>query len=171
MSLLKIGDAARLLNVKRLREVLDYDPATGLFRWRIQPAARFNVGDIAGTIRKDGYCSIEIDGHLYLAHRLAWFYFYGKWPDGELDHRHGKEAGNGIANLRELTHQENQQNRRRAHKTNKTGLLGVSKWRHLFAATINANKKRYHLGYFKTAEEAHAAYLEAKRRLHHSGTL
>ena len=91
----------------------------------------------------------------------------------EIDHINGNRTDNRIANLRAVTRGGNMQNQRRAHASNTSGLLGVyykpknKKW----AAQIQANKKRMNLGLFKTAEEAHTAYLKAKRELHDTCTI
>jgi hypothetical protein len=171
VSLLKISDAARLLNVERLRQVLNYDPGTGIFTWKIQPHARFRVGDVAGATRQDGYIHITVDKVHHLAHRLAWLHVSGEWPTQTIDHINGIKNDNRIANLREFSTGQNQQNRRKPHKTNKVGLLGVTWQAGRFCANIQINKKKIWLGRFDTADEAHAAYIDAKRRLHEGCTI
>jgi hypothetical protein len=164
-------EAMTTLTVERLREVLDYNPDTGVFLRRLGNGRGMKAGDIAGWVDSAGYRRICVDGRIYSAHRLAWLYVHDRWPVGDLDHRHGKEAGNGIANLREVSESENMQNQRRAQRHNKTGLLGVSPYYRKFRAAITVDGKQNYLGYFETAELAHAAYLEAKRRLHPAGML
>jgi hypothetical protein len=155
-----------MLTAERLRELLDYNPETGIFRWNV--AAR--AGTVVGCLNR-GYRVIRVDRMLYRAHRLAWLHVYGCWPTDEIDHINGIKDDNRLANLREVTCAENQQNRRSARTDNKTGLLGVSSSQGGFQAQIKVNCKLFFLGRFATAELAHAAYLEAKRRLHPAGML
>lgn len=110
----------------------------------------------------------------YFAHRLAWLIYYGTWPKDQIDHIDGDRSNNRIANLREATHDENCENQHRAQSDNyTTGLLGASfdKRKRVFRASIMVKKVVYRLGTFKTAEEAHQAYLAAKRQLHAFNTL
>lgn len=163
------------LTASRLREVLDYNPLTGQFFWRVFRSGRALAGQQAAREPKcHGYSAIFVDGYLYAAHRLAWLHVTGEWPKGLIDHRDGNKANNVFSNLRDVSFNANMENRRKAHSNNRSGLLGVSiqnKGRRRFQARIQVNKRLMSLGYFKTAEEAHAAYLEAKRRLHEGCTI
>lgn len=155
------------LPAARVRELLHYDKATGRFTWLVsRPGAP--AGSEAGTINNNGYRLIAVDGVRYRAHRLAWLWVKGVWPAGEIDHRNTKRSDNRWRNLRQATFEHNQQNRRRALRTNRLGLLGVSKAGCRFRATIFYGGKDRHLGTFDTAAEAHAAYVAAKRQ-HHPG--
>jgi hypothetical protein len=106
----------------------------------------------------------------FLAHRLAWFYVHGVWPPVLIDHINGKRSDNRIVNLRLADWRLNMENKRR-ESYNSTGLLGVKPNGKGFAARIGSRGVEHHLGTFRTPEEAHAAYVEAKRRLHKGGTL
>ena len=64
-----VGMKTRLLTAARLREVLDYDRATGIFTWRVSPSPQVKAGDVAGHIAKNGYVQIGIDGAVQYAHR------------------------------------------------------------------------------------------------------
>lgn len=165
------SDKQKSLTAERLRELLAYDPDTGLFTWRVRTNGRVNVGAVAGTKRKDGYFQIQIGGYIHLAHRLAWLYVTGAWPDAYIDHLNCDKSDTRFSNLRESTHGGNMQNRRTPLSTNKTGFLGVSMRRGGFKAQIGVNGKHKNIGDFKTPEEAHAAYVKAKRQLHPYGTL
>jgi len=128
------------------------------------------LGSIAGHIRKDGYLHIKIDGKSYLAHRLAWLYVHGVWPTEDIDHRFHNTLDNRIGELRDVSNHENMQNRIKANNNNiSTGLLGATfhKATGKYSAEITFDGKRKYLGLFASAEEAHAAYLSAKR-IHHS---
>ena len=153
------------ITADKLRELLDYDPDTGRFTWRIAPRGH-RAGSIAGCLDSYGYVVIRIDGANRKAHRLAWQHTYGTLPDGQIDHINCDRADNRIANLRVVTAQENQHNQRDARRGNQAGLLGVSPKRGRWRSQIKVDGKKLHLGMFDTPEEAHAAYLEAKRKHH-----
>lgn len=149
-----------------LKQILHYDPDTGVFTW-IQQLGRAQIGCAAGHLRLDGYRHIRIHGRRYLAHRLAWFYICGTWPASDIDHRNGEKDDNRISNLRLATRSENGQNRRQAQSHSKSGLRGVSpcnkkRWR----AQIKLNGRCRYLGIFPSKESAHHAYLKAKAVLH-----
>lgn len=148
----------------RLREILHYDPDTGVFTWRDARHSRVRSGQVAGTLHGAGYRLIGIDGRKYRAARLAWLYVYGVWPTYFIDHRNGVRDDDRIANLREATASENQQNA--VPRANKTGVIGVSSHGGRYRARITLGRKKKHLGYFDTRELAHQAYLSAKTVLH-----
>jgi len=153
---------------KRLQELLSYDPETGLFINLTQRSSRAKKGSTTGCKRQDGYIHIKLDYKLYFAHRLAWLYVHGNFPEKDIDHINEIKGDNRLVNLRLATNQENMHNISSPQINNTSGFLGVSwdknaqKWR----ARIIINKKYKHLGYFNTAEEAYEAYLKAKRELH-----
>lgn len=162
------------LTVERLKEVLKYEAATGLFWWIERKQGR-TTNKPAGCVNKiHGYALIGIDGKLYKAHRLAWFYINGKWPDHMIDHINGIKHDNRIENLRDVTRDINGQNQHKATKQNKsTGLLGVyyDAQRKKYSAQITVNGSTKHLGRFNTPQEAHQVYLEAKRQYHPGCTI
>jgi hypothetical protein len=156
------------LTAERLREVLSYDPDTGVFTRKVRTAQSVRVGDVAGTRHICGYWQINVFGALYLAHRLAWLYTNGEWPAAEIDHINGNRLDNRICNLRAATRHENGSNLRKPKSTNTSGYLGVtwSKQRRKWAAQITVNRKGRVIGFFEDPAEAGAAYLQAKRELH-----
>ena len=163
-----------MLTLQRLKEVLHYNRRTGLFTWNIKISKKVTVGSTAGTISYFGYIQIGIDKKLYLAHILAWFYVYGVWPTGEIDHKDTDKKNNRIKNLRDVTHANNLQNQVRARTDNKsTKLLGVTfdKYRGTYMAKICTDKKYKFLGRFETPELAHAAYVKTKRKYHSTCTI
>ncbi|MFN7883268.1 MAG: HNH endonuclease [bacterium] len=154
------------LTAERLRELLDYCPRTGAFRWRKSRGGKIE-GSVAGYSAKNGYLQLGVDKKLYLAHRLAWLYVYGEWPARDVDHANGDRRDNRAANLRLASRSQNMQNQRRAHKDSKSGYLGVGLHASgLWRASITIDRTHTHLGYFKTPEEAHEAYIAAKTQLH-----
>lgn len=161
------------LTQQRLRELLNYDPDTGVFTNRITRSSRAQAGAVVGSLALNGYVTIRIDHALHYAHRLAWLYMTGAWPAGDIDHRDCQRANNRWENLRDVTRRTNQENRRTAPTNSTTGMLGVcpDKRRGGVRAQIVVAGKQKHLGKFATADEGHEAYIAAKRRLHAGCTL
>lgn len=155
------------LTAQYVRSILDYDPATGEFRWkrRADQGKRWNsryAGTVAGCTHPDGHRRLKIGNRNYWAHRLAWLIVHGEWPERDLDHRNGNPTDNRLANLRLATLSQNIANaRRRADNT--TGFKGVVRQGQRFRAQIKQAGKTLHLGMFDTPEEAHAAYVAAAR--------
>lgn len=148
-----------------LLAILSYHPASGVFTWRVT-RGKARAGSPAGWVALNGYIYIGWRGADYLAHRLAWFYAHGYWPK-ELDHRNGKTTDNRLRNLREATRGENNQNRR-LQSNSTTGYVGVSwsKQQGKFRARIVWRGHETHLGFYDRAEDAAAAYIAGKRRIH-----
>lgn len=161
------------LEVKKLREILDYDKNTGVFIWKVKKSVNIKIGQKAGRPNKySGYGVIVIDKIGYKAHRLAWMYQYGSFPKGHIDHINRLRNDNRIANLRECSMAENKQNisltRTRNGATIDMGVYSVKRKtsKNKWTSGIRLNKKRVHLGTFDTKKEALYAYLKAKRTLH-----
>ena len=159
--------ATKNLTLHRLRDVVAYDKATGVFVWRVAASQRASVGAEAGR-ESQGYRVIGIDGARYLAHRLAWFHVYGDWPIGQIDHINGNKSDNRIGNLRDVSRQVNNQNIRTAQRDSRSGILGVRVEGAGFTARLKVDGKSLHIGSFRTEDEASAAYIAAKRK-HHAG--
>ena len=152
-----------MLTVERLREVLHYDPETGIFMWRVALGRRAKVGSRAGRVDAQGYRQVRIDNESYREHRLAWLYAFSMWPQDQLDHVNGAKADNRITNLRECTHSENQQNKG-VNIRNTSGATGVSL--HTRSGKWRAFLGRTYLGVFTSPEEAAEAYRIAKAKYH-----
>ncbi len=159
---------------ERVREILHYDPETGIFTRKVRLAQRHQAGDRAcGNPIKGGHLRVAFDSTKYLAHRLAWLYIHGEWPKGMIDHINGNPADNRLANLRDVNARINMENIRRARASNKSGYLGVywhgqnGKW----VARIQVDKKGIYIGCFDDPKDAHEAYLEYKRKLHEGCTI
>ena len=156
------------LTQDRLRELLHYDPLSGVFTHRVTRGGRAQVGTVAGSRVTSGHVQIKVDRRGYLAHRLAFLYMTGEWPAAEVDHINRVRDDNRWDNLRPATHAQNMVNKQ--FPCNSTGFRGVVRFGKRFGAAIyvgcDGKKKRIHLGMFATAEEAHQAYLTAARELH-----
>jgi hypothetical protein len=163
-----------IISQERLKELLHYAPKTGYFTWRTasgrgQPINR--VGQLAGKVNPAGYVRISIDGVRYLAHRLAYLYMTGRWPEQLIDHINGLRHDNSWRNLRDADHVQNGQN---VHRAKQGAPLPGAYWRprrNRWEAQLRIAGVHRHLGYHDTPEQAHAAYVAAKRQHHAFNTL
>ena len=151
---------------EELKEVLDYDTSTGLFRWKLSRGS-VSSGSVAGCKGNDGYIKIRFKRKLHLAHRLAWLCVHGAHPSGEIDHINKDTSDNRIQNLRDVLKSENQQNRVTA-KTKSRGGKGVfwyerqKRW----VAKIRVGGSQRYLGAFTSEEDALLAYASAAKQFH-----
>lgn len=86
------------LTHEELTRLLDYDPETGVFRWRVDVSSRARSGGITGC-RGDKGKSIRVKGTLYKSRRLAWFYVYGEMPRNKLFVKNGDQFDDRISNI------------------------------------------------------------------------
>jgi len=151
-----------MITQERLKELLRYDPETGHFTVLVKRVS-LAVGTVLGGQYSE-YHQLRIEGIDYKAHRLAFLYMAASTPD-QVDHINGDISDNRWCNLRAVTVNQNQWNRR-ANKKSRTGFKGVAPQGSKFGAKITKNKKVYCLGTFDTAEEAHQAYCDKADELH-----
>ena len=151
---------------EEIKEYLSYDSITGIITWLKKiPRSKITVGDKAGCLKKRGYIIITFKGKSYLAHRIAWFLYYGYQPPQLLDHDNASKDDNSIDNLRECTHQENMRNQK-TPKNNLSGTTGVgwhkpsAKW----MVRISANNKRKNLGLFTNLKDAIECRKDAEKK-------
>lgn len=157
----------REFNILEAKEILEYDPMTGLVKWKDSSKKKF-AGWFPGYEKHLGYKEIYVGKTKVLVHRLAWAFVYGEHPKGLIDHINGNSSDNRISNLRCVTDLENNQNISKAKKTSKSGVRGVhfSSRINRWIAQITVNRKCSHLGCFKTVEDATKTYLKAKKEFH-----
>lgn len=144
------------LTQEYLHACVHYDAETGVFTARLPSGSR-NEGDILGSVGSHGYLSIVVAGMSYLAHRLAWFYVHGVWPE-IVDHIDRDRHNNRIANLRECTLLENAWNVTPIAGT-VSGITGVN-WfaaRRKWVAKISSGGRSKTLGYYDDIVDAASA--------------
>lgn len=150
-----------MVSQKRLKELLTYDPESGVFTWNA--TGMKDAGSIAGTTTSDKqqYIRITIDKRKYYAQQLAFVWMTGAPATKQPDHINGNGCDNRWCNLRDVTPSENCRNRRQ-RSDNTSGANGVryldGRWR----AEIKVHGKRTHLGMFSTIHQAIEARLTAQ---------
>jgi hypothetical protein len=148
-------------DIKHLQDSFNYDPITGIL-------IRKSTNKPVKCLDAYGYIQVGYCKKMYKAHRLIWAIVYEEFPKGQIDHINGNRSDNKLANLRVVTQQQNAHNKQSKNRRNKSGYVGVSwnksssKWQ----AAIGSNKKTIYLGVFSTPEDAHLAYLNAKKLWH-----
>lgn len=167
MDSLARGRRGVAVDVHRLKEVLAYDPLTGVFRWKISPRNRTLPGDVAGYLNDQGYVLCVVDQQKIRLHRAAWAMVHGELPEMKIDHINGVRSDNRIENLRLATCSQNSQNSA-LRSTTKTGVKGVHLRRDTgkYSASITVDKKTHWLGCYDTLSEAKAARLEWESKFH-----
>lgn len=155
--------AAPILSAERVKELFVYDPETGNFFMRVRSGSRA-AGAPIGRPHIKGYVDITFACRHYYAHRLAWLYMTGKWPDGQIDHINGIRNDNRWANLRDVTQSKNMLNQRRAHPTNMLGVLGVRKLANCnrYSAQFQFQGEKIVVGYFDDPKTAKNEYDKVK---------
>jgi hypothetical protein len=147
-----------------VRKLFTYDKETGVFR-RAMDRKRWKAGEVAGVTLGLGYIGLSVDGVPYKAHRLAWLYEYGQYPEGDLDHINGDPSDNRIANLRLTNPSDNNTNKWRAQKNNvSSGILGVSwaGWLKKWQVRLYVKGKLKHRSFHHDINDAAKAYTNAK---------
>jgi hypothetical protein len=159
------------LSAAHVRAIFSYDPQEGLLRWRNDCGMgnRIPAGSVAGTLNKEGYRYVIVDGRHYRAARVIWLWMTGKWPLGQVDHKDRGTSNDKWENLREATGSQNKANSRK-YRNKSCSLKGVQavQKRHSirYRAVVTKDGVRRSIGNFGTPEEAHAAYVKAAQELH-----
>ena len=159
-----------------LRQLLQYDPASGILRWKLRDRSFFGsdaeykrwngryAGKTAFTPNTNGYLDGYVLRVMHRAHHIAWALYYDEAPAEYIDHINGNRADNRIENLRQVSARQNARNAK-VKSTNKSGVIGVCRHETGWRATIMGDNKQIHLGVFKRIEDAVAARKAAERRL------
>lgn len=175
--------ATNRISPARLRELLSYDPETGLLIWKVRPRSDFTAtpGSTQEAIwrRWNGkhpgnpaltagspYLSGTIEGMNARAHQVAWAIYHGEWASGEIDHINGDKKDNRIANLRDVSRSMNHRNRpgKLLTQSGRTGVIWDTQ-RGKWAARIKVNGRMLNLGRFTSLEAAIAARDEVEKPL------
>jgi HNH endonuclease/AP2 domain len=151
-----------MLTIEELREIIAYDPDTGLLTWKRKTGDKVVVGSVAGCLNPKGYIRLMVNKHWMLAHRAAWAIYHGEWPARQIDHINGDKSDNRLVNLRQATPSQNGHNRG-PQINNLSGYKGVHRRGSRWAAQIKVGGRHIRLGTWPTAEEAAAAYDTAVR--------
>ena len=157
-----------MITQSRLKELLHYNPDTGIFIRKVSRQG-IRADGVAGYTRKDGYIQIKIDNKNYFAQRLAWLDYYGYLPENELDHIDRIRHHNWIDNLRKASQQCNLRNTgNRGDNTSSVKGVFFDKARQKWRALIYLDSGGYHLGSFTDFTEAVAHRLAAEQCLNWS---
>lgn len=165
-----------MIDPEILRQLLAYDPVTGVLVW-LHRDASFFAKKSAYKMWNKRYAGCEafqtasygyLHGHIfqkhYFAHRVAWALHYGEWPEDQIDHVNGIRSDNRIENLRSVSQSDNQKNAKLRHD-NKSGIPGVD-WKtscSLWRVRASIGKRRILVGYYKNLSDAKVARLEAEK--------
>lgn len=149
---------------RRIMEVLEYSPETGMLRWKVlyNPAQKkgWFPGNLHGNAGQK-HRQVTVFKKKFKVHRLAWLLMTGEYPKGEIDHEDQDKDNNRFKNLRDVTRTQNSRNHRR-QKRNKSGMTGVhfDKARRKWTVQIRINYKQINLGRFENIEDA----IEVRKR-------
>lgn len=152
-----------MITQEELKFIINYDPESGEFTCRNpHKQGPAKIGSKAGTIkhcgtigRKRSYLYIHFGKKWYRAHRLAWLYMTGEFPEEQIDHINTDTLDNRFCNLRKASQQQNNYNQN-LNIRNTSGVKGVSwdKTRGLWMARTSVNGKSVNLGRFTDIEDA-----------------
>jgi len=151
------------LTIDEVRARFNYDADTGIISYKIAPPNQSQrlVGVEAGYIRDTKYGKyrvVKIGSAAVYVHRLAWFWVFGVWPSGLIDHKNGDKLDNRWENLRPASQSQNKSNGER-YANNTSGYKGVTQMKNRWRAQITFKQRVYYLGLFDTPEQAHEAYV------------
>jgi hypothetical protein len=160
---------AAIPTAAEFRAAYDYCPTTGALT-RKAPASRGapRLGPVGCPAGKHGHLQFRHNGRTYYVARVAFLMMTGRWPEPLIDHRDGNVLNNAWANLNEVSHKENSENRSHITPGRLSEFIGVSlhKQTGKYAAYIRVGGVKKHLGYHHAEQDAFAAYLAAKADHH-----
>jgi hypothetical protein len=130
-----------VISQQELKDLLHYNPLTGLFTWKVSRGGFATKGNVCETLESKGYIQIKIKGVLNMAHRLVYLYLFGFIPE-QVNHKNGIRNDNRLINL-EISNQKHNMRRKFKYKTNKSGVIGVHRRGNKFIGQIsNEEMKR-----------------------------
>lgn len=153
------SDLLRIFNYREDGEIL----------WSERPSATASVviGSVAGAVfgKVKKYKTVRVFGKKTFVHRVVWAMHNGAWPTDDVDHIDGDGLNNRIENLRLATRSQNCMNRK-VRSDNASGLKGARKRKNrdgsdAWISCITLGGITKHLGRFRSAEDAHLAYMTA----------
>lgn len=144
-----------MTDYQTLKQILEYNPQTGIFRWVISPSRVVAKGSIAGSVNSRGYLQLQFLGKKYTLHKLAWWFSHGEFTKSRIDHINGDKTDNRICNLRLCNNSENMLNTG-LQSNNQSGVKGVcwDKQHKTWCAYAFKNRKKIHLGRFENFDDA-----------------
>lgn len=106
-----------------------------------------------------------------MAYRVIYEELVGPVEKGmDIDHKCHNNFCVRPAHLRQITRRQNMENRRGAHKNNRTGVRNVMITRGgAYQVRVTSNKKTYTFGTYADLEEAARVAKEARQKLHTHG--
>jgi len=157
------------ITYEEIKDLIEYDPNTGLLQWKIRKRGRCKKGWFTGTIliSKDGkkYYRIQVEHKKYLVSRVAYLLMMKEWPRDEIDHKNGDSLDNSWNNLRAAIPSQNSKNKN-VYRNNILGVKGVCKYRNKYKAQIMIGGAVQYLGLYNTVEEASYVYETAAKAYH-----
>ena len=155
-----------MLTQEQVKELFYYFDGSLFYRHK---GLRTKIGQLVGHENGNGYKRVDVNGKKQYVHRLIWVYFYGDIGDKFVDHIDCNRQNNNIQNLRLVDRSLNGLNRAKARKDSTSGLIGVSsgktkKGTLQFTAKLVIKGQTIYQKNFKTAEDAHKAYIEQKNK-------
>lgn len=150
-----------LVSIDELRRLVSLDPETGHLVWLLRGSPRFDgrfAGQLALTdIGNHGYRAGSIHKRKYLAHRVVFALFHGRWPEGQVDHIDRDRLNNRPANLREASASENQRNKSSSRSGQPRGVTWHKRDKRWMAQCRDAAGRPTYLGLFLEQADAAAA--------------
>lgn len=148
---------------EKFRSMFEY--SDGELIWKVKKG-RARIGMVVNGMTMNGYKRVQVEGVLYLVHRVIYAMFKCDFPE-KIDHVDNNKANNRIENLRPATQRTNMWNTKICSR-NKSGVKGVSwckqsnKWQ-VHIRTMEGNK---FLGLFSSLSCAEQKIKEY-REIHH----
>jgi len=147
-----------MIDQETVKKLFHYDAESGMLIWRFGNGRNVKPWQEVKAKNGNGYYTAKIHGKSYLAHRLAWLYVHGSFPNKYIDHKNRIRNDNRLCNLRDVNTTDNAQNIS-LPSHNKSGYIGVSwiKSHNCWTVYVKVNKKNKWLGYYKNLDDAVAA--------------